>query len=101
MLEYAAGGIRAGWAMVKPKFAGKRILVLEDEYVIAADLTAQLMDLGCRVLGPATSPEEACEVIGGHRLDGAVLDINRPDRTTVQLASTLRQRKVPVMVISG
>ena len=54
------------------------LLVVEDEYLIAADLTASLESLGVKVIGPAASVEEALSLVenNGGRLDGAVLDIN-------------------------
>src|SRR3954451_11745837 len=57
---------------------GRHLLVVEDEYLIAADLTASLESLGAEVIGPAASIEEALSLleINSDRLDGAVLDIN-------------------------
>jgi ActR/RegA family two-component response regulator len=57
---------------------GRCLLVVEDEYLIAADLTASLESLGVEVIGPAASVEEALSLVDNNsdRLDGAVLDIN-------------------------
>jgi CheY-like chemotaxis protein len=42
---------------------GRRLLVVEDEYVIAADLTASLEALGVEVAGPAASVAEALTLL--------------------------------------
>jgi hypothetical protein len=41
------------------RLKGRRLLVVEDEYLIAADLTASLESVGVEVIGPAASVEEA------------------------------------------
>ena len=60
------------------RLRGRCLLVVEDEYLIAADLTASLESVGVEVIGPAGSVKEALTLVenDGGRLDGAVLDIN-------------------------
>lgn len=56
---------------------GRRLLVVEDEYMIAAELARALEDRGANVIGPVGSIEDALELLGTEdRIDGAVLDIN-------------------------
>nr|WIE93981.1 hypothetical protein P9270_013030 [Mesorhizobium sp. WSM4875] len=54
--------------------SGLRILVVEDAFLVALDLSDELTDAGCHVVGPAPSVQQALEQIDGVELDGAVLD---------------------------
>lgn len=54
----------------------QRILVVEDEVIVALDLEARLSDMGYLVLGPAHSGEEAVEIALRERPDLVLLDIN-------------------------
>ena len=79
------------------------LLVVEDEYLIAADLTASLESLGVEVIGPAASVEEALTLVknDGHRLDGAVLDINLRNERVYPVAEVLTARGVPFVFTTG
>src|SRR5947209_14372115 len=76
---------------------GRRFLVVEDEYVIAADLTASLEALGAEVAGPAPSVAAALTLLEseGDRLDGAVLDVNLGKERVYPVADVLRGRGIP------
>lgn len=52
-----------------------RILIVEDEYVVAADLKIQLQSMGYQVVGPVSSGEQALEMAGREPLDLALMDI--------------------------
>jgi len=82
---------------------GRRLLVVEDEYLIAADLTASLESLGVEVIGPAASVEEALSFIenNGGRLDGAVLDINLRNERVYPVADALTALGVPFVFTTG
>jgi CheY-like chemotaxis protein len=82
---------------------GRRILVVEDEYVIAADLAASLEELGVEVTGPAASVAEALTLLekDRHRLDGAVLDINLGNEHVYPVADVLRGRGIPFVFTTG
>ena len=56
--------------------AGLRLLVVEDEYMIAEHISMLLEDLGCDVAGPVATIEEALAMLEGGGLDGALLDAN-------------------------
>jgi CheY-like chemotaxis protein len=55
---------------------GLRVLVVEDEFLIALDLLAILDDLGCVALGPAPTVAEALHLLAADPPDAALLDMN-------------------------
>src|SRR3954462_10275467 len=90
--------------MAQPEnLRGRCLLVVEDEYLIAADLTASLESIGIEVIGPAASVEEALRLIenAGDRLDGAVLDINLRNERVFPVADALTARGVPFLFTTG
>lgn len=81
---------------------GRRLLVVEDEYMIAADLARILEDRGVDVIGPAGSIEDALELlVADDRIDGAVLDLNLRGEHAYAIADALRERKVPFIFATG
>jgi CheY-like chemotaxis protein len=88
---------------VMPRLEGSRLLVVEDEYLIAADLKDSLESLGAEVVGPAASVEEALRLIetSGDKLDGAVLDVNLRGERVFPVADALGARGVPFIFASG
>jgi CheY-like chemotaxis protein len=82
---------------------GHRLLVVEDEYLVAADLAASLESLGAEVIGPAASVEEALSFVekDGVRLDGAVLDINLRNERVYPVADVLTARGIPFVFTTG
>ena len=81
---------------------GRRILVLEDEALIALDLAATLKDAGWEVIGPAGNVAAALRLLEtAGDPDIACLDLNIGSETSHGLARDLRSRGVPVIFISG
>jgi CheY-like chemotaxis protein len=82
---------------------GRCLLVVEDEYLVAADLTASLESLGAEIIGPAASVEAALSHIEntGGRLDGAVLDINLRNERVYPVADVLTARGIPFIFTTG
>jgi len=82
---------------------GRRFLVVEDEYLIAADIAASLEALGAEVAGPAASVAEALTFLerDGDRLDGAVLDVNLGKERVYPLADVLKGRGIPFVFTTG
>jgi len=58
-----------------------RVLVVEDEAILAIDIATHLTDAGFSVVGPATSVTKALTLIGEVGCDVAVLDVNLRDET--------------------
>ena len=82
---------------------GRCLLVVEDEYLIAADLTDSLQSLGVEVIGPAASVSEALSLVENNdgRLDGAVLDVNLRNERVYPVADVLKKRGVPFVFTTG
>jgi CheY-like chemotaxis protein len=83
-----------------------RILLVEDETLIAMDLEAALRRRGCEVVGPFASVDQAVPAVaaatGHRRLDGAILDVNLGDHELVfPVADALAERGVPFVFITG
>jgi CheY-like chemotaxis protein len=85
----------------EPALAGARILVVEDEAVVAFDLELSLRDFGCEVLAPVASVADALASLEGGRPDAVVLDINLSDGPAGPLARRLSEAGVPYIVTSG
>ena len=80
---------------------GRRVLIVEDEYLIAADLAQQLEKLGVEVVGPVASVTEALTAIEKHSPDGAVIDINLRGEKGYPVADALADRHVPFVFATG
>ena len=77
------------------------VLIVEDEFLIAMDLTMILEDNGYAVLGPATSVQEALNLLEELRPDVALLDMNLRGELVFPVAKRLRQMDIPFVVASA
>jgi DNA-binding NtrC family response regulator len=80
---------------------GLRILVAEDEAMIALDLESLLQDLGCEIVGPVANVEDLMQQFETQRLDGALLDINLRGEQVFAVLPRLVEQGVPVIITSG
>ncbi len=80
---------------------GKRILVVDDEPLIAMDIVSSLREAGCEVVGPAATLERASALIENNAFDAALLDGNLGGRPVDQLAAALTKRGIPFAFITG
>lgn len=79
-----------------------RILVVEDEYLVAQDLVEDLRSLGAEVLGPVPSVKKAMAALDeSPRLDGAILDVNLQGDMIFPVADRLAARDVPFVFTTG
>lgn len=81
--------------------APRRVLVVEDEFFIAADYAAELERAGLEVVGPVGTIAEAVRCAREERLDGAILDMNLRGEPVLPAARLLVQRDVPFVLVSG
>ena len=82
-------------------FAGKRILVVEDEMIVAMLIEDILMDNGATVVGPAARVNKALDLLGTEAVDAALLDVNLAGENTVPVAEELRRRGIPFAFATG
>jgi CheY-like chemotaxis protein len=79
-----------------------RILVVEDEYLIAATLSDQLEGVGSVVVGPVPSVERAMKAIESDpEIDAAILDVNLGGVKVYPVADALLARHIPFVFASG
>ena len=78
-----------------------RVLVVEDEFIIALDLSETVRDLGFRVEGPFADKENAFIAIDHHMPDCAILDVKTADGEVYPLADALTDAGVPIIFHSG
>ena len=78
-----------------------RVLVVEDEAVVAIDIADQLTEAGFLVVGPAPSVAKALKLIREMGCDVAVLDVNLRDETVEPVARELRSRGTPFLFLSA
>jgi CheY-like chemotaxis protein len=80
---------------------GLRILVVEDEIMIAMMLEEMLQDFGCSVVTLAPNIEKAVAAIRQHVFDGVLLDINIHGQKTIAVAEELVSRAIPFLLVTG
>jgi CheY-like chemotaxis protein len=81
--------------------AGKRILLVEDEFIIAAMAEDMLTGLGATVIGPASTIATALRLAESDRIDAAVLDVNMDGDRIDPVAEALGARSIPVIFARG
>ncbi|PEQ12900.1 hypothetical protein B2G71_08645 [Novosphingobium sp. PC22D] len=87
---------------MKTGVAGLRVLLVEDEPLVALDLEMALEDAGARILGPAPNVAVAMDLIeGAKRIDAAILDINLQDSDSYPIAERLMAIGVPFVFHTG
>jgi CheY-like chemotaxis protein len=91
--------------MAQPEvsLAGKRCLVLDDEFLIAMDIQQILENAGAEVVCAGTAVDALAAVRNGGNFDLAVLDVKLgdPTRTSLSVATALAEKKVPFVFLTG
>jgi CheY-like chemotaxis protein len=80
---------------------GCRILIVEDEFLIALFLQETLEDEGCRIVGPASRVSEAVLLVRQGGIDAAVLDAGLDGEPVTAVADALEAGNVPFVFHSG
>jgi DNA-binding response OmpR family regulator len=81
--------------------AGRRVLVVEDEVMIASEVEQELNEAGFAIVGPVGSVERALEAIEAGRIDAAVLDVQLQSEDSYPVAERLQERRIPFLFITG
>jgi CheY-like chemotaxis protein len=79
----------------------KKVLLVEDEFLVALGLESMIEELGFDILGPVSTTDEAMDLIGATRPDAAILDIDLGRETSFELAEHLRKKRVPLVFCTG
>jgi CheY-like chemotaxis protein len=88
--------------MANSPLRDRRILIVEDEYLIAMSLQDALETAGSIVVGPVSSAEKAIKTIDSEpHLDAAILDVNLGGVLAYPVADLLIARKIPFVFTSG
>ena len=81
---------------------GRRVLVIEDESLVAMLLETILDDMGCSVIGPESNIDDGLRsAMGEASLDAALLDVNVAGQEVFPIAEALKARGVPFVFSTG
>lgn len=86
---------------IKDGFEGLKVLVVEDDVLLAMELEDVLRDLGIEVLGPFGRLDQAMSAADADDLDGALLDLNLRGEASFPVVEKLAAKSVPVVICSG
>jgi len=78
-----------------------RVLVVEDEMLVAMLVEDMLLDLGCEVVAIATHIDEAVALAGSAAIDFALLDVNLNGKPSFEVADALTRRGIPYVFATG
>ena len=88
--------------MPKDKLQGRRILIAEDEYFIADELSFALEGVGAEMMGPVASVKGGLHLLATEAVpDAASLDVNLGGEKVYPLADALIARGVPFVFMTG
>jgi CheY-like chemotaxis protein len=85
----------------KRELSNRKVLVVEDEMMIAMLIEDMLDEFGCVLVGPATTVPRALELISKESMDIAILDLNLDGQDTYVIADALQQKNVPFIFATG
>ena len=78
-----------------------RVLIVEDEMLLAMDLETLIAEQGCAVIGPAPTVDRALALLEQERPDAAILDANLDGTSAAPVAAALKAQGVPFVLASG
>jgi PAS domain S-box-containing protein len=81
--------------------AGMRVLVVEDEALIAMQIEQALAASGCHVVGPATRIGEAFDLLYAEEVEAALLDVNVAGERSFAIADILTAKRIPFAFVTG
>src|SRR5262245_48187651 len=85
----------------KLPLANQRILVIEDEFMIAVDIAWALHKSGAQIVGPAATLSHAAELIRQDGFDMATVDVQLRDGEAYPLVDELNDARVPMVFVTG
>jgi two-component SAPR family response regulator len=79
----------------------KRLLVVEDECLVALMIADILVELGCNIVGPAFTISEARRLASNGPIDAALVDVNLNGVRADEVVDILSRRKIPFLFVTG
>lgn len=80
---------------------GRRILIVEDEFLTAQQLEICVHDAGGKVVGPVASVDDALPIARTQGIDAALLDVNLRGRMVTPVAEELQARGIPFVLVTA
>src|ERR1043166_3399465 len=84
-----------------PNLQGKRILVVEDDVVIAVDYYFRLREVGAVPQAFEPTNKAALDYLAMHQVDAAIVDYQLRDGPCEPVLQSLESRGIPFIVVSG
>ena len=81
--------------------SGRRVLLVEDQFLVADDIGTLLEGLGITIVGPHARLATALPAARTEALDAAVLDVNLDDGIVDPVAAELARRDIPFLFVTG
>ncbi len=82
-------------------FTGKRVLIVEDEHIIAVDLAYELAAAGAKVIGAVGTVAAALDAITSMDPEAAILDLELKGNMAFPVADALADRHIPFIFATG
>src|SRR5215469_3841942 len=83
------------------RLEGARVLVVEDEFIIALEIQANLEEARATVVGPALTLQQALELAENESLSAAMLDLRLGRDSAAAVAQVLAERHIPFLFYTG
>jgi CheY-like chemotaxis protein len=80
---------------------GARLLIVEDEYLLAREMADYFENLGAEIVGPVGTVAHALALIASSHIQIAVLDVNLRDERVYPVADLLTLKQIPFVFASG
>lgn len=87
--------------MSGPALRGRRVMIVEDDLLVAMLIEDILAEQGCHVIGPFGTLAGALQAAAETELDLAVLDMNLHGERAYPVAELLADRRVPFLMVTG
>jgi CheY-like chemotaxis protein len=88
-------------AAAEARLKQQRVLLVEDEMMVAMLVEDMLLDVGCEVIGPVTRVDEALARTQNGGIDVAILDVNLDGHETYAVADALSEKGIPFVFATG
>jgi len=85
----------------RQRLIGRRVLVVENEYLVVMEVSDALRSDGAEIVGPAVSVAGAMDLVGAEEFDAAVLDLSLYDGMIYPVVDALTARAVPIVFTTG